>query len=456
MSHTAWSVLLQWSRLGFGALLFLIAARHLTLAEIGAFATAFAPVRLLQMVLRAGVGDLAVLRSGPDQHNAVFALSAGLGLVATTLLAGAGLALPEPVGPMLMTLAPGPLLLGLSLPAEATLRQRLNIRALALRSFAAQGTAAGIALLALYQGAGAWSLVCFALINTALSGALSLWLARVWPSGLPASGQIRALLPDLARLSLRDLANSATLPILQLMISAALGLTAAGAFQIASRIIGLTDALAIAPIRYVALPRFAALSARALPGALQASLRHTATIAALIYPLAALLAPELLTLAIGPDHTDAILPLIWPLALAGLCSALSMPLVQALTAASAIHLTTSRTLILCALSLTLALPGLSLSPFWTATALPVAGLFTLIWFFSRGLPAAGLTGRDAWPPVVAPLVMILTISILTWAFSTLNPENLILSLTLKLLAGAGLCLITLRLRQVARKPEPAT
>ena len=45
MSVPAWSTLLQWSRLGVNAALFLIVARFLTLAEIGAFATAFAPVR---------------------------------------------------------------------------------------------------------------------------------------------------------------------------------------------------------------------------------------------------------------------------------------------------------------------------------------------------------------------------------------------------------------------------
>ena len=61
MTHGAWSFVLSWSRVGINAALFLAATRVLTLAEIGMFATAFAPIRLLQAVQKAGVSDAVVL-----------------------------------------------------------------------------------------------------------------------------------------------------------------------------------------------------------------------------------------------------------------------------------------------------------------------------------------------------------------------------------------------------------
>jgi len=61
MSPRFWSFALQWSRVGINAGLFLIAARFLTLAEIGAFATVFAPIRLTQGLHKAGIGESVII-----------------------------------------------------------------------------------------------------------------------------------------------------------------------------------------------------------------------------------------------------------------------------------------------------------------------------------------------------------------------------------------------------------
>ncbi|WP_171052678.1 oligosaccharide flippase family protein [Ruegeria sediminis] len=378
MSTTFWSAVLQWSRLGVNAGLFLVAARYLSLAEIGAFATAFAPVRLVQGTLRAGLGDIAILRAEPQ--DALIALSAAVGLIAGLALAVTGLMLPPSVGTMMAVLSPIPLIQGLAQPSEAHLRRTLRLRALALRTLAAQTAAAAVALLALAQGAGPWSLAVFALANTALTAALSLWLAPIRLGTCPKRGEIRALLPDALRLSLRDLAGNATLPLLQLAVGACLGLPAAGAFQIASRVLGLIDALAIAPLRYVALPRFTGLQPRALRGALARNLRQSAGIACIVYPAVAVAAPDLLVVAVGSEHAEAAAPLMPAFCLAGLLAALAMPLNQALSASGHIRLTLNRNLATLVLTLTLALPGLSHSLTATVWALPGASSLVLIWY----------------------------------------------------------------------------
>ena len=52
VSTGLWAIALQWARLGSAALLLLLAARFLSLAEIGLFAVVFAPVRAAHMALR--------------------------------------------------------------------------------------------------------------------------------------------------------------------------------------------------------------------------------------------------------------------------------------------------------------------------------------------------------------------------------------------------------------------
>lgn len=378
MRPIAWSVVLQWTRVGGGAVVLLGAARFLDLSEIGAFAAAHAPLRWLLGTHRAAIGDVAIVaKSG--QHDQVFWLSAGLGLLmAASLLAGAAAA-PAPVGVLLAALAALPLAQGIAAPSEARLRAALRLRALALRSLGAQGLAVTAALLVLAQGGGAWSLVTFVLVNTCAASALAVVMAPAWPRLRPDAAGIFVLSAPTIRLALRDLTGGATLPLLHVMVAASLGLTAAGALQIATRILSLVDALAVAPIRYVALPRFAAGTPT------DETLAQTARIACLVYPGMLLVAGPALTVAVGADHAAAVTPLMPAMALLGLASALSMPLVQALTAADAIGLTLKRSGILLFLSLALALPGLAVSVVWTTAALPLASGLVLAGF----LPAAG-------------------------------------------------------------------
>ena len=351
---TGWAILLQWSRLGLSAAIFLLAARLLPLAEIGAFATAFALPKLLQTLHKAGVCELRITAEAPDRP--IFLLSLATGLAAALLCLAATAVLPADSRPHLLALTALPLLNALAAPSEGALRRALRLHALALRTLAAQGLAAGLTLFGLMQGWGAWSLTGFALANAGLNAAFSLVLA---PPRLTARGPALPLIPELARLTLRPLLNAATFPTVQFLIGLALGLPAAGAFQIAARLVELVDTLALAPLRYLALPRFKAMVGTAgFAAKLRQSVWRVALIVAVVYPATAALAPAVLPL-LGPEKAQAALPLLPPLLLTGALSAVLMPLIQALVALGQSGLPLRLAAVNFGLSLTLLLPVLT-------------------------------------------------------------------------------------------------
>jgi len=440
MSQTAWSTLLQWSRLGVNAALFLIAARHLTLPEIGAFATAFAPIRLLQVVHKSGLADAYIVSDKvKPTRNAFFALSLFLGLIFTLFLLLTAQMLPASIAVLMVALSPIPLLCGLSAIPEATLRAALRLKALALRTLFAQILSAVLALLALKAGWGAFALVVFALTNAFAILAISIALAPIRPSALPTRKALRAALPDILRISARDLVGNATQPLLQLAVSAFLGLPAAGAFQIAARTLGLLDALAISPIRYIALPRFAALSGHpAFACAVLQSLCRTSLIASLIYLGALATAPDLLTLAVGSAHAASTAPLLPAFCLLGLVNALAMPLNQSLTAIGLARLPLRRSLATLALTALLAVPALTQSTLATAGILPLAAGLVLIPYAGFAAKLLGLeplsTLTTIAPPLLAGILMAIGLNLVDPSLQDLTP---LLRLTIKVALGTG-------------------
>lgn len=440
MNTSAWSTLLQWSRLGVNAALFLVVARYLSLAEIGAFATAFAPVRLLQVVHKSGVVDAYIVSDkGNIAKNAFFALSALLGLIFAVTLALTSLILPDPVAPLMAALCFVPLLYGLSAIPEAALRSTLRIKALALRTLFAQALAAGLALWALNSGWGAASLVVFALTNAIVTSVISVALAGVRPTALPTRAAIKAALPDIARISARDLTGNATQPLAQLAVGAVLGLPAAGAFQIAARVLGLLDALAISPIRYIALPRFTALvGTPALPRAVLQSLRLTSLVAGFVYLGALAAATDLLTIAVGPDHAAITAPLLPAFCLLGLTGALAMSLNQSLTAIGMARLPLNRALATLVLTAVLTSLALTHSTAATAAALPMAAALVLVVYAHVALPHLGI-GRRAALAAIAPALLAGSAMAIALATADASLQGLtpLLRLTVKVALGAG-------------------
>ncbi len=196
LSNGVWSTVLQWSRFGINALVFLLVARFLNLAEIGAFALAFAPVRFLQVLHKNGIADAIIIAERRrEAEEALFGLSLLIAFACSAgLLGSAALsASTAPVAPMLVAFAAIPILYGLSAVPEGILRREMRIRALALRTLATQLIAGALTLAAAAAGFGAWSLAVFALVNAVLGSVISIVLAvggpapshRVVASGLP-------------------------------------------------------------------------------------------------------------------------------------------------------------------------------------------------------------------------------------------------------------------------------
>jgi len=409
MSPRAWSFVLSWSRVGINAALFLAATRVLTLAEIGLFATAFAPIRLMQGVQKAGLSD-AVVMFGNRAHRwpALLALSLALGTVLTTTFALIGAAL----SPMLLALSIIPLLTAIGAVPEGILRHRLALRALALRTLGAQLTAAALALWLLSQGYGPWSLVAFALANATLTNTLSVLLARWHPGSLPHVRNMSLILPKTTQIAARTLLTTGQMPLAQLAIGLTLGAAAAGAFQIATRMLELIDALTLSPLRYIALPQLA--RALDIGHAVHTQTRRAAALAAWVWGGTLAATHPILAVAVGPGHAATAKPVLQALAALGLMSALMMPLTQALTAKGHTGLLLHRAAITLTLSAALLIPATQHSATACALALTLAGATGHLWLLHRGLPRLHLSLTDLAPALPALLAGTTMVTVL-WA-----------------------------------------
>ncbi|MEL7258232.1 MAG: oligosaccharide flippase family protein [Pseudomonadota bacterium] len=401
MSTQLWSFALQWSRVGINAALFLVATRFLTLAEIGLFATAFAPIRLSQGLHRAGVSEsVIILGKHQTRLNALFILSglSGLGLSILFGVIGHVTAVPA-----LLALSVIPLLNGLGAVSEGLLRRALRLRALALRTMVVQTLAAVFAVWLLINGWGIWALVGFAMINALGACLLTILLARWSPTEVPRFANVVPLVPKVTQIAARDLISAAQIPLALMAIGMTLGLSAAGAFQIATRIYNLIDALTLSPLRFIALPQLA----QDTLGSRHRFAEHLARVAWLsswIWAVVLLFAPELLTVFLNTGHANAAAPILRALAGLGLCSALTMPVNQALTARLQTGLVLNRAILMLCLGTTLLLPALMISPAICALALSIAAILINLWYVQRALPRLYLTSSDlisAAPPLFA-------------------------------------------------------
>ena len=408
MTHGAWSFVLSWSRVGINAALFLAATRVLTLAEIGMFATAFAPIRLLQAVQKAGVSDAVVLFGDKGRRqSALLTLSLAFGAVFATAFALIGAV----VSPMLLALSPIPLLTAIGAVPEGILRHRLALRALALRTLVAQLSAAALALWLLSHGYGAWALVTFAVANAALTNVLSAILARWWPKAWPRRRDVTLIQAKTVQISTRALLNTSQMPLAQIAVGLTLGPVAAGAFQIATRMLELIDALTLSPLRYIALPELA--RADDVGRAIQNQTRRAATLAAWVWGGTLAATQPLLTVAVGPTHAPAATPVLQALAALGLLSALMMPVTQALTAKGLTSLPLKRAALSLTLSAVLLIPATQISATACALALACAGGVAHLWLLKSALPILHLSAKHL-TPVLPPLLAGAAIIALLW------------------------------------------
>lgn len=410
-----WSFCLQWSRVGSNVLLFLVATQFLSLSEIGLFATAFAPIRLTQSLHRVGIVETVVILGRDEtRYDALFALSVGFG-IALSLLFAMVAGLTNTTALFLLSLVP--IANGFSAVSEGILRKKLKVQTLAIRTAIAQMLAMAVALALLLTGAGIWALVLFAVLNACITAVLSFYLANWRPKQSNTSQQMSVLLPTVMKISMKDLLGSAVLPMAQLMIGLFLGLSVAGAFQIATRIYNLIDALTLSPLRFVALPDLARRN-RPLRVKIKRQLSFSAWLAVWVWVVTLIFANDLLALVLRSDHAIAAAPILKALAGFGLCSAFMMPINQALTARNQTLLVLKRAVVMLITSLLLLAPSLSISVTACALALSSGAVLTSVWYIRVSLPILRLSYSDLFvavlPVAAASLVALCTLFAPTW------------------------------------------
>jgi len=389
MNSRLWSFIHSWSRVGINAALFLIATRVLTLTEIGIFATAFAPIRLIQSLQKAGIGDAVVMFGDRGRRwLSLFALSLGVGLASALTLAVIGYL----YSPILLALSCIPIFHAFGTVPEAILRHRLAIRSLAIRTLIAQSFAAVFAVAFLFSGYGLWSLVAFALISAALTNLLSILLARWSPKHLPRKKDIKLILPKTTQIIGRVAITSGQIPLVQLCIGLTLGPAAAGSFQIATRMFDLIEALTLSPLRFIVLPRLKRASN--LRPALQSETFLATTLAVWIWAGTFAATPEILNLLVGDAHALAVVPTLHSLIPLGIASAAMMPLTQALIAQGQTTPVLIRSILTFGLTVVLLPFALNVSPTACALVLTFSGLTGQIWLARKALTNLQLCSRD--------------------------------------------------------------
>ncbi|WP_417690108.1 oligosaccharide flippase family protein [Roseibium sp.] len=416
-----WSVLLQFSRFGGNALVFFAIARFLTIEQIGAFGMAYAPIRWLQVLHKAGVSNCVVVAmrgnsvgSARDQEevfSALFWLSMGITVIASMVLVGIAAVLQifsensQGVTWMIYAMIPVLIAFGLSSVPEGIMQKKLQIKALAIRTLFVQAVAAMITFMLAMKGYGGWALVGFTVLNAVASSVISIIAARWLPKGRPRWPHIREQLPQMSSISGRALLASSTRPMMQFAIGLVIGFEASGAFQIAQRVYQILDALCLAPIRFLILPLFSrevdrkgALSATTVIRALQMA----GIISAPFYLGTMIISRPTLTWIIGPENAaHSVLPLQL-LCLLGLNITSVTILTQAATVIGHSKVTFWRALwTLCGTAI-LGLPSLFISTEAVVLSFVAASYANLIYYYTCLGPAFNRAPKDLVLPVAYP------------------------------------------------------
>ncbi|MAU44799.1 MAG: hypothetical protein CL868_00730 [Cytophagaceae bacterium] len=443
--HALWSAVLQFSRFGGNAVIFLAMARFLSLEEIGAFGLAYAPIRWTQVLQKTGISNSVIvsLRSRHDTEQinrdpvftTLFYLAMAISLLVVGLLVVSGLVMErtstsdQPVGTMMLVMAIVPFAFGLASVPEGLLRKNLEIRSLALRTLAVQAAAAGLAVVMAIEGFGAWSLVGFAVLNAVASSIISIVMAGWRPSGSPSLSSMKAQLPQFSAISGRALVSGAAMPMLQFLVGIVIGLEAAGAFQIAQRVYQILDALCLAPLRFLVLPLFSR-AAEASEGKLSGdtvlrTMRIAGLVSAPFYLGTLAIADPALTLVIGPENASHAVPLLQIFCLLGINITSITVLSQAFTVAGHAGMVFWRSIWMLCITIVLSGPALMLSVEAVILGFVISSYVALAVFYRQieqvfAISGAVTFGAVARPYLAATLAMA-PVFALQWYLQPIMP-----------------------------------
>ena len=386
MTSRYWAFLLQWSRIAINTAVFLLAAHYLSLSEIGAFATIFAPIKLAQGLHKVGIVEVVLIKKPTTiRLNALF----GFSIVASAIftIAFYVFAFIVDLAWSLCALGFIPAILGFSSLSEGLLRKRMQFRSMAIRTIFSQSLAGLVTLFLILNGQGAEALVTFAVVNVALSAIISVSLAGWWPNTRTVPKHWFLTSKPVLKITGRDALNSGILPLAQIGIGLRFGLVEAGAFQIATRMLGMIDALTLSPLRLYALPQLARIanSEHFKHQTLKTFELSTALACWSVFGFAAA-GSDLLVLLIGQENASASVPIFTALLPLSFFAAVTMPFAQSLSARGELGFILKRAVVLMLSSICFALPASNYFAITVCIALTLAGLSTLCWFLRSALP----------------------------------------------------------------------
>lgn len=255
-----WSLVLQLTRIGANAGLFLVLAKFLDPTSIGVFVTAFSLVQIGQLIVRYGLSTAIVANQSlsEDALNAAFSsiilLSGFCTLLLISISVVAGMYGHGAFSLCLFALSFSLLFDGVSVVPDGLIRRSLRFRDLAIRSAIISVLSIAVVLTMAMNGYGLWSIVAFTLINSALISVAAMLLCGWRPTGIGTLAALKELAFPSYHYTVQHIAQGAFWPLAQLIVSASLGLPAAGVFGVALRVYTLVGALIFEPLRQIALP----------------------------------------------------------------------------------------------------------------------------------------------------------------------------------------------------------
>lgn len=306
-----WLFLRFAGRQGANLLAFFVLAALLTPQEFGLGSIAAAVGYTARPLVYRGYRDAVIQSAAADRltDSTAWWLNTmlGAGIAGVIILAGLGMGLaesPQPVAPLLMACALIPFFTGVSAVAEGRLERRFEQKSLTLVQSVASVLAAAGGILAALAGWGAWAFVINRVLEAGLIAIGTLLLARWVPalriSGTAASDLSRTAFPVM----LTAFIGGSFVHVALMMVGGVLGAAAAGYFRVATQIYQFLVQTLCAPVVQMILPVFSRAPEKAgarYPDAV-------ALLCLLALPAflgAAAIAPDLLSVLLGPDWAPA-------------------------------------------------------------------------------------------------------------------------------------------------------
>jgi len=262
----AWSAAAAWMEQAAAALIFLVIARIIGVESFGIASMAFAFLFLGEFLVRDTITEAIIERETLEDGRLEATFFALTGVAFAIMVALIGVAqlvahlYGQPsVAPLLTTVSPAVLMIGLGGVSTALLRRRMEYKTLAIRTIVGVTVGGLVGIAMALNGYGAWSLVGQRLAELGLNSVLAILGARWWPRRLPSRaelGLIRGLGPRVLKLRTWTLVVNQT-PTVMLGIFA--DPRAAGLFAFSARLIEIVIKVSVRVIQGVAQSAIAEL-----------------------------------------------------------------------------------------------------------------------------------------------------------------------------------------------------